>query len=50
MFTWTIASTIAHQYHSVPLQILLYGIATTVSTTRVTAGQHSPSDVLVGWS
>lgn len=48
MFTWTIASTIAHQYHSVPLQILLYGIATTVSTTRVTAGQHFPSDVLVG--
>lgn len=48
MFTWTIASTIAHQYHSVPLKILLYGIATTVSTTRVTSGQHFPSDVLVG--
>jgi membrane-associated phospholipid phosphatase len=48
MFAWTIASTIAHQYHSVPLKILLYGIATTVSTTRVTAGQHFPSDVFVG--
>ena len=49
MFTWTIASlTVAHQYHSVPLDILMYGLATTVSTTRVTAGQHFPSDVFVG--
>lgn len=48
MFTWTIASTIAHRYHSVPLDILMYGLATTVSTTRVTAGLHFPSDVLVG--
>jgi hypothetical protein len=48
MFTWTIASTVAHQYHSLPLDLLLYGLATTVSTTRVTAGQHFPSDVLVG--
>lgn len=48
MFTWTIASTVAHRYHSVPLDILMYGVATTVSTTRVTAGQHFPSDVFVG--
>lgn len=48
MFTWTIASTVAHQYHSVPLDIVMYGLATTVSTTRVTAGQHFPSDVFVG--
>jgi hypothetical protein len=48
MFTWTIASTVAHQYHSLPLKLLLYGIATTVSTTRVTSGEHFPSDVLVG--
>ncbi len=48
MFTWTIASTVAHEYHSVPLDILMYGLATTVSTTRVTAGQHFPSDVFVG--
>jgi membrane-associated phospholipid phosphatase len=48
MFTWTIASTIAHRYHSIPLDILLYGAASTVSTTRILAGQHFPSDVLVG--
>jgi hypothetical protein len=48
MFTWTIASTIAHRYHSIPLDILLYGLAGTVTTTRVTAGQHFPSDVIVG--
>ncbi len=48
MFTWTIASTIAHQYHSLPLDFLLYGMASTVSVTRVTAGEHFPSDVLVG--
>jgi membrane-associated phospholipid phosphatase len=48
MFTWTIASSIAHQYHSLPLDLLVYGLASTVSVTRVTAGQHFPSDVLVG--
>lgn len=48
MFTWTIASTVAHQYHSLPLDLLMYGLAGTVSTTRITAGQHFPSDVLVG--
>ncbi len=48
MFAWTIASSVAHRYHSIPLDILMYGLATTVSTTRVTAGQHFPSDVFVG--
>lgn len=48
MFTWTIAATVAHQYHSLPLDFVMYGMATTVSVTRVTAGQHFPSDVLVG--
>jgi membrane-associated phospholipid phosphatase len=48
MFTWTIASTIAHQYHSIPLDIMMYGMASTVTTTRVLAGQHFPSDVFVG--
>ena len=27
MFTWTIASTVAHEYHSMPLDILMYGLA-----------------------
>jgi membrane-associated phospholipid phosphatase len=48
MFTWTVAATMAHEYHSPWLKLLLYGMATTVSTTRVTARQHFPSDVLVG--
>lgn len=48
MFTWTIASAVAHQYHSIPLDILMYGMAGTVTTTRVLAGQHFPSDVFVG--
>ena len=48
MFTWTIASSVAHQYHSLPMQLLMYGMATAVSTTRVTSGQHFPSDVFVG--
>lgn len=48
MFTWTIASAVAHQYHSVPLDILMYGMASTVTTSRVLAGQHFPSDVFVG--
>lgn len=48
MFTWTVASTIAHEYHSPWVKLLMYGMATTVSTTRVTARQHFPSDVFVG--
>jgi len=48
MFTWAIASSVAHQYHSLPLDLLLYGLAGTVSVTRVTSAQHFPSDVLVG--
>jgi hypothetical protein len=48
MFTWTIASTVAHSYHSVPVDILMYGIATTVSGVRITGREHFPSDVFVG--
>jgi membrane-associated phospholipid phosphatase len=46
--SWTIASVVAHEYPKWPVQILMYGLATTVSTTRVTGGQHFPSDVFVG--
>lgn len=48
MFAWTLASTVAHQYHSVPLDFLMYGLASTVTVTRVTSGLHFPSDVWVG--
>ena len=47
-FTWTLASVIAHEYPKWPVQLAMYGLAATVSTTRVTAGQHFPSDVFVG--
>lgn len=47
-FAWTLASVIAHEYPKWPVAVLMYGIATTVSTTRVTAGVHFPSDVVVG--
>ena len=48
MFTWTIASTVAHEYHPLWLKLVVYGLATTVSTARVTGGQHYPADVFVG--
>jgi membrane-associated phospholipid phosphatase len=46
--SWTIASVVAHEYPKLPVQILMYGLATAVATTRVTGGQHFPSDVFVG--
>lgn len=45
---FTLASVVAHEYPSWPVQLAMYGLATTVSTTRVTGGQHFPSDVFVG--
>jgi membrane-associated phospholipid phosphatase len=47
-FTWAAASTIAHEYPNPAMKFLWYGIATTVSVTRVTGQKHFPSDVLVG--
>jgi membrane-associated phospholipid phosphatase len=47
-FAWTLASVVAHEYPKWPVALLMYGIATTASTTRVTAGVHFPSDVVVG--
>ncbi len=46
--SWTLASVVAHEYPKWPVQLLMYGMATTVATTRVTGGQHFPSDVFVG--
>lgn len=48
MFTWTIASVIAHEYPKWPVEVALYGLATASSTYRVTAGVHFPSDVVAG--
>jgi hypothetical protein len=45
---WSLASVWAHEYPGWLSQMAAYGLATTVSVTRVTAKQHFPSDVIVG--
>ncbi len=45
---WAIASVIAHEYPGPLTSFLAYGLASTISTARITAKQHFPSDVLVG--
>lgn len=48
MLSWTVASVISHEYPGSFTSILAYGVATTVSISRVTAREHFPSDVVVG--
>ena len=48
MYTWAMASTFADEYRSVPAKLLWYGVATTVTVSRVTGREHFPSDVVVG--
>jgi membrane-associated phospholipid phosphatase len=48
MYTWAMASTFADEYRSVPTKIFWYGVATTVTVSRVTGRQHFASDVVVG--
>jgi hypothetical protein len=45
---WSIASVWAHEYPGWLSQIAAYGLASTITITRVTAKQHFPSDVIVG--
>lgn len=45
---WSVASVWAHEYPGWLSQIAAYGLASTVTLTRVTARQHFPSDVIVG--
>jgi len=45
---WSIASVIAHEYPGPLTKLLAYGAAGLISYSRVRAGQHFPSDVLVG--
>jgi membrane-associated phospholipid phosphatase len=47
-FAWTLATVMAHEYPNWPMRLLMYGVATAVSTTRVTGGVHFPSDVFAG--
>ena len=45
---WSLASVWAHEYPGWLSQMAAYGLASTVSITRVTAKEHFPSDVIVG--
>ena len=45
---WSIASVWAHEYPGWFSQMAAYGLASTVTITRVTAKQHFPADVIVG--
>lgn len=45
---WAIAGVIAHEYPGPIPRIAAYGMATAISTSRIMARQHFPSDVLVG--
>jgi len=48
MNVWAFAHVVAGQYDGIATQALVYGVASTVSVSRVLARQHFPSDVLVG--
>ncbi len=45
---WSIASVWAHEYPGWLSQLAAYGLASTVTITRVTARQHFPSDAIIG--
>jgi hypothetical protein len=45
---WSIASTWAHEYPGWFSQAAAYGLASTITMTRVTAKQHFPSDAIIG--
>lgn len=48
MNIWSFAHVVAGQYNGIGTQAVVYGLATTVSISRVLARDHFPSDVLVG--
>jgi hypothetical protein len=45
---WSMASVWAHEYPGWFSQMAAYGLASTITVTRVTAKQHFPSDAIVG--
>jgi membrane-associated phospholipid phosphatase len=45
---WAAAGVIAHEYPGPLTKLLVYGLATAVSISRVTGKDHFPSDVLAG--
>ncbi|MGB7134372.1 MAG: phosphatase PAP2 family protein [Acidobacteriaceae bacterium] len=48
MNVWSFAHVIAGQYNGIATQAIVYGLASTVSVSRVIGRDHFPSDVLVG--
>jgi len=48
LFTWSMASVIAHEYPRPWVKWLAYGTATAVSVTRFSGREHFSSDVVVG--
>jgi hypothetical protein len=48
MNVWAFAHVVAGQYDGIATQAVVYGVASTVSVSRVLARQHFPSDVVVG--
>jgi len=48
LFTWSMASVIAHEYPRAWVKWLAYGTATAVSVTRFSGREHFLSDVMVG--
>jgi len=48
MFTWTMASVVAHEYPKPWVQLLAYGTASSLSVARIMGRNHFSSDVYVG--
>ena len=48
MFTWTMASVVAHEYPRPWVKLLAYGAATSVSAGRFLGREHFASDIFVG--
>jgi membrane-associated phospholipid phosphatase len=48
MFTWTMASVVAHEYPRTWVKVLAYGAATSVSAGRFLGREHFASDIFVG--
>ena len=48
MFTWSMASVLAHEYPKPWVKVAVYGAAVVLSGARLTGRNHFPSDVWVG--
>jgi membrane-associated phospholipid phosphatase len=48
MFSWTMATVLAHEYPRWWVKALVYGTASTISITRIMAHDHFASDTFVG--